>query len=292
MSKKEIDEFTGVETTGHEWDGIKELNNPLPKWWLFTFYATVIFAIGYMIYYPSIPLIKESTPGLSGVTNRSAFIEEMKVANAAKADLIAKVKGASVEEIAADETLRRFSISAGSSLFKVNCVQCHGSGAQGSVGFPNLNDDDWLWGGDLETIYTTISHGIRYSQDDDTRDSEMPAFGEDLDPEAIADVAEHVLKLSGSEFDAAKEAKGADVFEENCASCHGEEGKGGREFGAPNLADALWLYSGTREAIISQITGPKHGEMPAWQKRLGDVSVKQLAVYVHSLGGGEKTKTE
>jgi cytochrome c oxidase cbb3-type subunit 3 len=293
MSKKEIDEFTGVETTGHEWDGIKELNNPLPRWWLWTFYASIIFAFGYMIYYPAIPLIKGSTMGISGETNRSVLVVEMAAAKAAKADLIAKVEKASVEEIAADEELRRFAISAGSSLFKVNCVQCHGSGAQGSVGYPNLNDDDWLWGGDLESIYTTVAHGARYELDEDTRVSDMPVFGDDqLEDADIAKIAEHVLKLSGSKFDAAKQAEGAPLYEENCASCHGEEGKGGREFGAPNIADALWLYSGSREGIVAQITTPKHGEMPAWQTRLGDVSVKQLAVYVHSLGGGEKAPSE
>lgn len=293
MSKKEIDEFTGVETTGHEWDGIKELNNPLPRWWLWTFYATIIFAIGYMIYYPSIPLVTGSTMGISGETNRSALVVEMAAAKAAKADLIAKVEKASVEEMAASEELRRFAIAAGSSLFKVNCVQCHGSGAQGSLGYPNLNDDDWLWGGDLESIYTTIAHGARYEQDEDTRVSDMPAFGDDqLEDADIAKIAEHVLKLSGSEFDAAKQAEGAPLYEENCASCHGEEGKGGREFGAPNIADALWLYSGSREGIVAQIATPKHGEMPAWKARLGDVAVKQLAVYVHNLGGGEKAPSE
>ncbi len=293
MSKKEIDEFTGVETTGHEWDGIKELNNPLPRWWLWTMYATIIFSIGYVIYYPAIPLINEETKGISGETTRSVLVEELAAAKAEKAELIAKVEKASVEEMAANEELRRFAIAAGSSLFKVNCVQCHGSGAQGSVGYPNLNDDDWLWGGDLESIYTTIAHGARYDQDEDTRVSDMPAFGDDqLEDADIAKIAEHVLKLSGSEFDAAKQAEGAPLYEENCASCHGEEGKGVREFGAPNIADALWLYSGTREGIIAQIATPKHGEMPAWKARLGDVAAKQLAVYVHSLGGGEKAPSE
>ena len=287
--KKIIDEISGVETTGHEWDGITELNNPLPRWWLWTMYATIVFAIGYMIYYPAIPLINEETKGISGITARSILGEELAVAKAAKAGLIAKVEESSVEEIAGDSELRRFAISAGNSLFKVNCVQCHGSGAQGSSGYPNLNDDDWLWGGDLDAIYQTISHGSRYEQDDDTRTSEMPAFGKDelLEKEQIGEIAEHVLNISGFKFDAEKASKGAPLFAENCASCHGEDGKGNNEFGAPNLADALWLYAGSREDIIAQMNSPKHGEMPAWQARLGDVAVKQLAVYVHNLGGGK-----
>ncbi len=288
MSKKIIDEFSGVETTGHEWDGITELNNPMPRWWLWTFYLTIIFSIGYVIYYPAIPLITEETKGISGITTRSNLGLELAAAKAAKAGLITKVEEASVEEIAGDAELRRFAISAGSSLYKINCVQCHGSGAQGAPGYPNLNDDDWLWGGDLDAIYETIAHGVRDEQDDDTRISDMPAFGKDelLEKEQIGEIAEHVLKISDFEFNAEKAAKGAPLYAENCASCHGEDGKGDSEFGAPNLADALWLYAGSRDDIIAQINSPKHGEMPAWQKRLGDVAIKQLAVYVHNLGGG------
>jgi len=292
--EKEIDEFTGTETTGHEWDGIKELNTPLPRWWLWTMYATIIFSIGYVIYYPAIPLINEATKGISGITTRGQLMEEMAAAKAARAGLIASVEKASVEEIAVDDELRRFSISAGSSLFKINCVQCHGSGAQGSPGYPNLNDDDWLWGGDLGSIYALIANGARYEQDEDTKTSEMPAYGRDelLEREQIADIAEHVLKISGFEYDAEREKSGNALFAENCAACHGKDGTGDREFGAPNLADALWLYAGTRQDIITQINSPKHGEMPAWQARLGDVAVKQLAVYVHSLGGGETAVSE
>ena len=287
--KKIIDEISGVETTGHEWDGITELNSPLPRWWLWTMYATIVFSICYVIYYPAIPLITEETKGISGITTRSNLALELAAAKASKAGLIAKVEEASVEEISGDAELRRFAISAGSSLFKVNCVQCHGSGAQGAPGYPNLNDDDWLWGGDLDAIYHTIAHGARYDQDDDTQISDMPAFGKDglLEKEQIGEIAEHVLKISDFEFDAEKATKGAVLYAENCASCHGEDGKGNSEFGAPNLADALWLYAGSREDIIAQVNSPKHGEMPAWQVRLGDVAVKQLAVYVHNLGGGK-----
>lgn len=289
QSEREIDEFSGVETTGHEWDGIKELDNPLPRWWLWTLYATIVFAIGYMIYYPAIPLLNEATKGISGITNRGNLEIELAAARDAKAGVIAKIAAAPFATITTDDNLRRFAISAGRSLFKVNCVQCHGSGAQGAPGYPNLNDDDWLWGGDLEAIQTTIAFGVRDDNYDDSRVSDMPAFGSDelLDKNQIGDITEHVLKISGFEFDADRAVGGAALYQENCAACHGEGGKGDREFGAPNLADALWLYAGSRDDVIAQINRPKHGNMPGWQIRLGDVSVKMLAVYVHSLGGGE-----
>lgn len=289
MAPREVDEFSGVETTGHEWDGIRELDNPMPRWWVWIFYATIVYAIGYMIYYPAIPLIETATQGISKQTTRSLLIEELAAADAAKAGLVTKIEQADLETIRSDDEMSRFAIAGGQSLYKVYCSQCHGSGAQGAPGYPNLNDDDWLWGGDLEAIYTTISHGVRNDEDEDARISDMPPFGDDLlEPEQISAVTDYVLKLSNQEHDADRAAAGTEVYAENCASCHGETGQGGREFGAPNLADALWLYGNTRAEIAVQIRAPKHGVMPAWQARLGDVSVKQLAVYVHSLGGGEK----
>lgn len=289
MAPREVDEFSGVETTGHEWDGIRELDNPMPRWWVWIFYATIVFSIGYMIYYPAIPLIETSTMGISQHTTRKAVEAEIAEAKAAKAGLVARIEQTDLETIRQDEELSRFAVAGGESLYKVYCSQCHGSGAQGAPGYPNLNDDDWLWGGDLETIYTTIAHGVRNDEDEDARFSDMPAFGDDLlEPEQISSVTDYVLKISNQEHDAAKAEAGKEVYAENCASCHGEDGTGGREFGAPNLADALWLYGGTREEIATQIRVPKHGVMPPWRARLGDVGVKQLAVYVHSLGGGEK----
>jgi len=287
MADKEIDKVSGVETTGHEWDGIKELNNPLPRWWLWTFYATIVFAIGYMAYYPAIPLIEGSTMGMSGETNRSVLQQELKAADEAKVGLVSQIEQASLQDIWSNDELFRFSVAGGQSLYKVNCSQCHGSGAQGAPGYPNLNDDDWLWGGDLDAIYTTIKHGVRNGTDPEARDSQMPAFGEGiLEAPQIQQVANYVLKLSGQEHDEALASTGQQLFAENCAACHGEDGKGGRDFGAPNLADQLWLYGGTADKVAAQISKPKHGVMPAWQARLGETTVKELAVYVHSLGGG------
>ena len=289
MSKKDIDEVTGVETTGHEWDGIKELNNPLPRWWLWTMYACIVFAIGYMIAYPAIPLIKGSTPGLLGWTARGEVAVDIAKAHKDQKVYRDQIAAKSLTEIRKDEKLFEFARAGGKAAFAVNCTPCHGSGAQGGPGYPNLNDDDWLWGGKLETIYTTIQHGIRVESDDDTRTSDMPAFGADeiLEKDQIAQVAAYVGSLSKQDVDAEAAKKGAAIFEENCASCHGEKGKGGKEVGAPNLADAIWLYGDKQADIIRQITSPKHGEMPAWAGRLDDITIKQLAIYVHALGGGE-----
>lgn len=289
MSEKQIDEFSGVSTTGHEWDGIKELDNPMPRWWLIIYYATIVWAGAYVIAYPAWPLISTATTGLLGYSSRSEMKAEFAAANAAKADYIAAIASKSVTEILADDKLRTFAAAAGAAAFKVNCVQCHGSGAQGSPGYPNLNDDVWLWGGKPRDIQQTIAHGIRFTEDSNTRVSEMPAFGDMLKPQEITQVANYVASLSGKAGDtsATDIAAGKELYAQNCSSCHGDEGKGNQEVGAPNLTDAIWFYGSTPAAIAAQIKAPKHGVMPAWGVRLGDTAVKELTVYVHSLGGGE-----
>lgn len=288
MSEKDIDEISGVSTTGHEWDGIKELNNPMPRWWVLTFYATIIWAVGYTVFYPAWPLINSATKGTLGWSSRENIRTELAAAEASKADYVAAVAAKPVEEILANDNLRTFASAAGAAAFKVNCVQCHGSGATGSKGFPNLNDDDWLWGGTIATIQQTIAHGIRFNGDSDTRVSEMPAFREMLKPEEVKAVANYAASLSGMDSDPALAKEGAPLFEAQCASCHGADGKGGREFGAPNLTDAIALYVHSEADMEQQILKPKHGVMPGWQARLGETTVKELAVYVYTLGGGEK----
>ena len=287
MSDKEIDELSGVDTTGHEWDGIKELNNPLPRWWVWTFYATIVWALGYVIAYPAIPLLTSATTGLRGYSSRGDVKAELVNAEAAKGDYVAALAEKSVEEILADDTLRQFATAAGSAAFKVNCVQCHGSGAQGSPGFPNLNDDEWRWGGKPEDIRLTIAHGVRFAGDEETRFSEMPAFADMLDRDQTAQVSAFVASLSGPAQNPALVEPGATIYAENCAACHADDGTGNRELGAPNLTDAIWLKGSGEAAIAAQVRAPKHGVMPAWTARLGDTTVKELTVYVHSLGGGE-----
>lgn len=283
MSDKEIDEITGTETTGHEWDGIKELNTPMPRWWLWTFYATIVWGIAYMIAYPSVP----GFSGLLNYSSRASVADEMAVAEQMQSQFVDRIAQMPLEEISSDPDLLQFAVAGGSAAYKVNCVQCHGSGAQGSPGYPNLNDDSWLWGGDINAIYHTIAHGVRFDADPDTRFSEMPAFGDLLDRQEIREAAAYVVSLTGEPADPSMVEAGSVIYADNCAVCHGETGQGDVEFGAPSLADALWLYGGTEPEIAAQIANPTHGVMPGWAERLGDPVIKQLAVFVHSLGGGQ-----
>jgi cytochrome c oxidase cbb3-type subunit III len=287
MADKETDTVTGVSTTGHEWDGIKELNNPLPRWWLWTFYACIVWALIYSIAYPAWPMLTSASKGWLGYSSRADVRQDLAAADMLKADMRNDIAAKPLAEIIADEKLRTFAVAAGAAAFKVNCIQCHGTGAQGSRGFPNLNDDDWLWGGKVEDIQVTITHGIRFASDADTRVSEMPKFGDLLKPEEISQVATYVVSLTAPQEDAAAVQAGETLFAQNCAACHGDGAKGNREFGAPNLADAVSLYGSKPEDIVAQVTSAKHGAMPAWGGRLGNVAVKELSVFVHSLGGGE-----
>jgi cytochrome c oxidase cbb3-type subunit III len=291
MSDKcEIDDISGVDTTGHEWDGIKELNNPLPRWWLWTLYATVVWAVGYVIVYPALPGLSSATKGLWGWSSRGDLRVEMVAVDQGRQEMVNKISTMDIHAILADVKLRTFAVSAGASVFKVNCVQCHGSGAQGGIGYPNLNDDSWLWGGKPEQIQQTLFHGIRSADDPDTRNNQMPAFGKDgiLKPEQITQVANYVFQLGGLEHDATLAAAGTTIFAENCVACHGEKGEGNQELGGPQLNDAIWLYGNTPEVIRAQIHNPRQGMMPAWQNRLGETKIKQLTAYVLSLGGGQK----
>ncbi len=287
MAEPEKDVLSGRETTGHEWDGIKELDNPLPRWWLYIIYASIVWSIGYWIVYPAWPSLNGYTKGLLGYSSRAEFDKTMAKVEEGRAGWKSRLKAASVSDIVKDRELLDYSMAGGRAVFANNCAPCHGAAGAGGRGYPSLADDDWLWGGDVETIYTTIRYGVR-AANEETRTSDMPVFSAEdmLNPGQIMDVADYVVSLSGGETTAAAK-RGESIFAEECSACHGEDGRGSQEVGAPNLADAIWLYGGGAKAVASQVRTPKQGVMPAWESRLDPVSIKQVSVYVHSLGGGK-----
>lgn len=276
-----------VETTGHSWDGIEEYNNPLPMWWLWVFVACIVFSAGYVIYYPMWPGVKS----VSEEYSRADLMKTMEQARAAKAPLDAAITAHSPEQINGDADMKRYAIESGRALFAVNCIQCHGAGGAGAKGYPNLLDDEWLYGGTLAEIVTTITHGIRSGDDPSTRDvGSMLAFGRDelLTQEQIGDVINYVKTLAYGYKGNESSARGATVFAENCASCHGDQGQGMREMGAPPLNNPIWLYGGDSATLHETLHNGRAGVMPSFSKRgLSETDIKKLAVYVHSLGGGE-----
>lgn len=287
MSDRKVDDETGVETTGHVWDGIEELNNPLPRWWLWTFYITIIWGIGYVIAYPAWPLVSGATAGVLGYSTRGEVAQQIADHEAKNAGLVAELVAADLAALEPSDDLHRYAVARGGSVFRAQCSQCHGSGAAGAIGYPNLLDDDWLWGGDIENIAYSISHGIRNETDFDARWSEMTAYDDILSDGEVDAVVEYVFSLSSSDHDAALAGAGATVFADNCAACHGDAAMGDRDLGAPNLTDAIWLYGGDRAAIEETVRHARFGVMPAWGQRLSEEDVRAVSVYVHSLGGGE-----
>lgn len=288
MSKKEVDEITGTQTTGHEWDGIKELDTPMPRWWVWVFIATIIWAVGYWVVMPSWPLLNGYTHGLLDHSERDKVDADIAALKVARADSEQALAKASLLQIQSDPALQQFAMAEGKAAFGDNCAPCHGSGGQGAHGYPNLNDDVWLWGGSLQDIQHTITVGVR-STSSETRNSQMPAFGRDamLKPEQVDDLTEYVMHLSGRAADAKAVKRATQLFADNCAACHGADGKGNRQYGAPNLTDNEWLYGPARDDIHDQIWNGHGGVMPTWGGRLTPGTIKSLAVYVHSLGGGE-----
>lgn len=286
---KEIDTISGVETTGHEWDGLRELNNPLPKWWLYIFYATVVWAVGYWVVYPSWPLISSYTAGIIGASQRADALAAYNAGLEERAKTGEQLIDASLEDIRSTPELLEFAMASGQAAFGDNCAPCHGSGATGAIGYPNLQDDKWIWGGTLDDIHHTISHGIR-NGNDEARFGDMPAFGRDgiLDAEQVTQVSNYVGSIAGLETEDGVDLEaGKTVYIDNCAACHGEDGKGMAELGAPDLTSSNYLYGKSIEAIKNQVNDPRNGVMPAWAPRLEPATVKSLAVYVHSLGGGQ-----
>ena len=281
-----IDEPTGTELVGHEWDGIEELNTPLPRWWLWTFYATVAWAIVYVVLYPAWPLVSQASEGVLGWSSRGQLAAEMNAAEAGRAATFERIAETDITQLASDPELLNQAIAGGAAAFRQHCVQCHGAGAGGyeQYGYPNLNDDDWLWGGSLTEIEATLTHGIRWEGSDQTRASYMPAFEGIFDNVQVDALVSHVRSLSGA---AKGSPTGAQLFADNCAACHGAGGGGDRAFGAPALNDAIWLYGNTAASVRQQILAPRHGVMPGWTDKLDPVTIRMLAVFVHSRGGGE-----
>ena len=289
MSENERDEHSGVETTGHEWDGIKELDNPLPRWWLWIFYGCIAFSIVYWVLMPAWPGLVGYTPGLLKQSDRADVVSELNALQAQRGRGEALLMSASLQQIEADPALQAHALAVGESVFGDNCASCHGAGGGGARGYPNLRDDVWLWGGSLEEIERTLQVGIRSSHPD-TRMSMMPAFGRDdlLTGAQIGDLTEYVVALSGREADRAAVARAAPLFVDNCAACHMPTGTGSREFGAPNLTDREWLNGSDRAAISGQLQNGRNGVMPMWGNRFSPAVIKALAVYIHvNAGGGE-----
>jgi cytochrome c oxidase cbb3-type subunit 3 len=283
------DDVSGIQTVGHEWDGIEELNNPLPRWWLWSFYGCILFAIGYVIVYPALPGLTGATPGTLGWSSRRDLAQEISSVAQTRAPIFAAIAATPIEQVPTRPELLNAAIEGGRAAFRVHCVQCHGGGANGGAGYPSLVDDDWLWGGDLASIEFTLTHGIRNPDVATTRSSLMPSFGRDgiLTAPQISDVVAHVRNISRQGPANAAAARGSALFAANCAVCHGPTGAGNRTVGAPNLTDAIWLYGGSAANITQSVTVARAGVMPAWQQRLDPVTIRMLALYVHSLGGGE-----
>ncbi len=285
----DIDHVSGKTTTGHEWDGIKELNTPLPRWWVITFYLTIVWSVGYWIVYPAWPMLWSYSTGVLHYSSRADVAVELANLEKLRGEKMVTLGAASLSDIEKDPALFALARARGKAVFGDNCAACHGSGAAGAKGYPNLNDDDWLWGGSLDQIMQTIQFGVR-SGHPKTHESAMLAFGKDgmLKSEEIVTVANYVRSLSGLPTRQGYDATaGRKIFAANCVSCHGDAGKGNQEMGAPNLTDKIWLYGSDEATIIETVTNGRSGVMPAWTGRLDPSTIKAMAVYVHSLGGGQ-----
>lgn len=274
-------------TTGHEWDGIRELNTPLPRWWLWLFYATIVWSVGYWVVYPAWPLMWSYTNGAFGWHSRAAVLSDLAALQEERRPMMEKLAAASLQDIEKTPQLLDFARALGARAFADNCAPCHGAGGGGSPGYANLTDDDWLWGGKLDQIVQTITYGAR-SVDPNGHQGNMPPWGSTLKPGQISTVADYVRSLSGLSVEPGADlATGRQIFAQNCAPCHGPDGKGNQQVGSKNLTDNIWLYGSDKQTLIATIANGRGGVMPAWGPRLDPVTIKALAVYVHSFGGGE-----
>ena len=286
-TKIEKDDASGRMTTGHEWDGVKELNRSLPRWWLYTYYATVAWAAIYVVLYPAIPGITGYFHGVIGYSQRDAVEADVAAVEKQRAGAMERIKALSFADIRKDPRLLAVAATAGRITFAENCQPCHGAGGGGNPGYPALAAGNWLWGGSLDAIQQSITQGIR-GAGPDARQSVMPRFGADgmLKPAELQAVADYVMTLYGTPS-GGDPARGKTIFAENCAVCHGEAGEGKREVGGPRLASRAHLYGSDRATVETQIDSPRLGVMPNWNTRLDEGKIKAVALYVHGLGGGE-----
>ena len=293
-TKIEKDALSGQYTTGHEWDGVQELNTPMPKWWLYTLYACILCAVVLFALYPSIPYGHDYFHGLLGVSSRTTVEANVNAMTAQRAVFMDRIKSTPIEQVKNDPQLLAVATAAGRIAFASNCQPCHGAGGEGRTGYPSLADDTWLWGGTLADIQQTVTYGIR-SGNEKARNSVMPSFGAMglLTAPQIETVADYVWGALYGHTEAAGDlSQGRALFVENCAVCHGANGEGNRLVGAPPLKSAVHLYGDHREAIVAQVTSPRLGVMPYWEKKtnttgLDEATIKSVALYVHALGGGE-----
>ena len=273
-------------TTGHSWDEISEYNIPAPRWWLIVWFICIIWAFIYWFFYPTWPTLSGNSKGSLQWSKFSQLQDAQQKVDEKKQKYLQQIQSSSFAEIKQNQQLMQFVLTAGKSAFYENCSACHGRGHQGGYGYPNLNDDDWLWGGKVEDIYQTLLYGIR-SGHEKARANQMPSFGLDgvLKSSEIKEVASFVRSLSGLEK---TNENGAKIFANNCVACHGNEGKGNQQLGAPNLTDKIWLYSSEPSEVYKTVYYSRAGVMPFWQGRLDDNTIKILALYIHSLGGGKE----
>lgn len=289
MEVEEIDRVTGRKTTGHIWNGIRELDTPIPRGILLFLIVTHVFAALWWLLEPAFPLGSTFTKGLIGSDQKQVVEQKIAASANARASWIDRIETLSYAEIRADEALMAKVKSSGHQLFGDNCAACHGRDGRGGLNYPDLTDDDWLWGGSPEKIEETMTIGVN-SRHTSSRVSQMPSFGADemLDRKQVADVSAYVYSLSHAEYSTAQNVgqidAGREVFLTTCAACHGENAKGNQDVGAPNLTDDRWIYGGTMERIIQTIHGGRQGHMPTWDERLTHAKIKILALYVNSLG--------
>jgi cytochrome c oxidase cbb3-type subunit III len=293
MAVEERDPYTGYMTTGHEWNGIKELNTPVPRPVYFFLIVAALFAVVYWILMPAWPLGVTYTKGLLGIDQSTTVLESLKQAALERSVWTKRIETESFKEIQTDPGLMETVRQTGRTLFRDNCAACHGSDAQGGRGFPNLTTASWLWGGDPENIVETIRVGIN-SVHPQSRASQMMAFGRDqmLNKDEIENVVNYVRSLSdpavAKDIPAAKIDAGKAVFAANCVTCHGDDAKGKADLGAPNLTDKFWINGGDAESIYTTVWGGRQGHMPSWEGRLSSLDRKILALYLFDLRRAER----